>query len=133
VALGQREHLQIFGNDYPTPDGTGVRDYLHVTDLAEGHVAALRALHDPKLLTVNLGTGRGVSVQDMVNTFARVNGVPIAHQVVARRPGDVAVTLADPSLAKTQLHWQAQLDLTRMCADAWRWQSMNPQGFDTPL
>ena len=133
VALGQRQHLQIFGNDYPTPDGTGVRDYLHVTDLAEGHLAALRALDAPKLLTVNLGTGRGVSVQAMVDTFARVNGVPIPHQVVARRPGDVAVTLADPSLAKTQLGWQAQLDLARMCTDAWRWQSMNPQGFDTPL
>jgi UDP-glucose 4-epimerase len=133
VALGQRQHLQIFGNDYPTPDGTGVRDYLHVTDLAEGHVAALRALDTPKLLTVNLGTGRGVSVQDMVDTFARVNGVPIPHHVVARRPGDVAVTLADPSLARTQLNWQAKLDLARMCADAWRWQSMNPQGFDTTL
>jgi UDP-glucose 4-epimerase len=133
VALGQREHLQIFGNDYDTPDGTGVRDYLHVSDLAAGHLAALRALNEPKLLTVNLGTGRGVSVQDMVDTFARVNGVPIPHQVVPRRPGDVAVTLADPRQAKTQLNWEAQYDLARMCADAWRWQSKNPQGFDTPL
>jgi UDP-glucose 4-epimerase len=133
VALGQREHLQIFGNDYDTPDGTGVRDYLHVSDLAAGHLAALRALNEPKLLTVNLGTGRGVSVQDMVDTFARVNGVPIPHQVVPRRPGDVAVTLADPRQAKTHLNWEAKYDLARMCADAWRWQSMNPQGFDTPL
>ncbi len=133
VALGQREHLQIFGNDYDTPDGTGVRDYLHVSDLAAGHLAALRALNKPKLLTVNLGTGRGVSVQDMVDTFARVNGVPIPHQVVPRRLGDVAVTLADPRQAKTQLNWEAQYDLARMCADAWRWQSKNPQGFDTPL
>jgi UDP-glucose 4-epimerase len=133
VALGQREHLQIFGNDYDTPDGTGVRDYLHVSDLAAGHLAALRALNEPKLLTVNLGTGRGVSVQNMVDTFARVNGVPIPHQVVPRRPGDVAVTLADPRQAKAQLNWEAQYDLARMCADAWRWQSMNPQGFDTPL
>jgi UDP-glucose 4-epimerase len=133
VALGQREHLQIFGNDYDTPDGTGVRDYLHVSDLAAGHLAALRALNEPKLLTVNLGTGRGVSVQDMVDTFARVNGVPIPHQVVPRRPGDVAVTLADPRQAKVQLNWEAQYDLARMCADAWLWQSMNPQGFDTPL
>ncbi len=133
VALGQRAHLQIFGNDYDTPDGTGVRDYLHVSDLAAGHLAALRALNEPKLLTVNLGTGRGVSVQDMVNTFARVNGVPIPHQVVPRRPGDVAVTLADPRQAKAQLNWEAKHDLARMCADAWRWQSMNPQGFDTPL
>ena len=133
VALGQRAHLQIFGNDYDTPDGTGVRDYLHVSDLAAGHLAALRALNEPKLVTVNLGTGRGVSVQDMVDTFARVNGVPIPHQVVPRRPGDVAVTLADPRQAKAQLNWEAKHDLARMCADAWRWQSMNPQGFDTPL
>jgi UDP-glucose 4-epimerase len=133
VALGQREALQIFGNDYPTPDGTGVRDYLHVVDLAAGHLAALRALDDPKLLTVNLGTGQGVSVQDMVDTFARVNGVPIPHKVVPRRPGDVAQCLADARQAKALLNWQTELDLDRMCADAWRWQSMNPQGFDTPL
>ena len=133
VALGQREYLQIFGNDYDTPDGTGVRDYLHVCDLAAGHLAALRALNEPKLLTVNLGTGRGVSVQDMVDTFARVNGVPIPHRVVPRRPGDVTVTLADPLQAKVQLNWEAKHDLARMCADAWRWQSMNPQGFDTLL
>lgn len=133
VASGQRAYLQIFGNNYNTPDGTGVRDYLHVCDLAEGHLAALRALHEPTLLTVNLGTGRGVSVQDMVDTFARVNGVPIPHQIAPRRPGDVAQCFADPRQAKTLLNWQTQLDLDRMCADAWRWQSMNPQGFDTPL
>jgi UDP-glucose 4-epimerase len=133
VAFGQREYLQIFGNDYKTPDGTGVRDYLHVTDLAAGHLAALYALNEPKLLTVNLGTGQGVSVQDMVDTFARVNGVPIPYKVVPRRPGDVAITLADPQQAKIQLNWTAQHNLARMCADAWRWQSMNPQGFDTPL
>ncbi len=133
VALGQRPHLQIFGNDYDTPDGTGVRDYLHVCDLADGHLAALRALDAPQLLTVNLGTGQGVSVQAMVDTFARVNGVPIPHQVVARRPGDVAQCLADPRQAQALLKWQTKLDLDRMCIDAWRWQSMNPQGFDTPL
>jgi UDP-glucose 4-epimerase len=133
VALGQREALQIFGNDYPTPDGTGVRDYLHVVDLAAGHLAALRALDDPKLLTVNLGTGQGVSVQDMVDTFARVNGVPIPHKIVPRRLGDVAQLLADTPQAKALLNWQTELGLDRMCADAWRWQSMNPQGFDTPL
>ena len=133
VALGQREALQIFGNDYPTPDGTGVRDYLHVVDLAAGHLAALRALDEPKLLTINLGTGQGVSVQDMVDTFARVNGVPIPHKVVPRRPGDVAQCLADARQAKALLNWQTELNLDRMCADAWRWQSMNPQGFDTPL
>jgi UDP-glucose 4-epimerase len=133
VALGQRTHLQIFGNDYPTPDGTGVRDYLHVVDLAAGHLAALRALAEPQLLTVNLGTGQGVSVQDMVDTFARVNGVPIPHPVVPRRPGDVAQCLADARQAKALLNWQTELGLDRMCTDAWRWQSMNPQGFDTPL
>jgi UDP-glucose 4-epimerase len=133
VALGQRDYLQIFGNDYDTPDGTGVRDYLHVMDLATGHLAALQALDAPKLLTVNLGTGQGVSVQQMVDTFARVNQVPIAHRVVARRPCDVAQCLADATLAKQLLNWQTTLDLDRMCIDAWRWQSMNPQGFDTPL
>ncbi|MBU3646981.1 MAG: UDP-glucose 4-epimerase GalE [Limnohabitans sp.] len=132
VALGQRASLQIFGNDYDTPDGTGVRDYLHVCDLAEGHLAALRALNSPQLLTVNLGTGQGVSVQAMVDTFARVNGVPIPHHVVARRPGDVAQCLADPRQAKALLNWETKFDLDRMCIDAWRWQSMNPQGFDTP-
>jgi UDP-glucose 4-epimerase len=133
VALGQRDHLQIFGNDYDTPDGTGVRDYLHVSDLAAGHLAALRALNEPKLLTVNLGTGRGVSVQDMVDTFARVNEVPIPYKVVPRRPGDVAQCFADPRQARALLNWETQFNLDRMCADAWRWQSMNPQGFDTPL
>jgi len=133
VASGQREFLQIFGNDYDTPDGTGVRDYLHVMDLAQGHVAALRALDAPKLLTVNLGTGQGVSVKQLVDAFARVNGVPIAHRYVARRAGDIAQCFADPTQAQELLNWKAQLGLDRMCADAWRWQSMNPQGFDTPL
>ena len=133
VASGQREFLQIFGNDYDTPDGTGVRDYLHVMDLAQGHVAALRALDAPKLLTVNLGTGQGVSVKQLVDAFARVNGVPIAHRYVARRAGDIAQCFADPTQAQQLLNWKAQLGLDRICADAWRWQSMNPQGFDTPL
>jgi len=133
VALGQREFLQIFGNDYDTPDGTGVRDYLHVMDLAQGHLAALRALSTPQLLTVNLGTGQGISVLQMVKTFEQINGVVIPHRVVARRPGDVAQCLADPTQAHIRLNWRTQLDLKRMVADAWRWQSMNPQGFDTPL
>jgi UDP-glucose 4-epimerase len=135
VASGQRDYLQIFGNDYSTPDGTGVRDYLHVMDLARGHLAALRALASvmPKLLTVNLGTGQGVSVLEMVNTFARVNGAPIPHRFVPRRAGDVAQCLADPQLAKQVLNWQTELSLESMCRDAWRWQKMNPQGFDTPL
>ncbi len=133
VALGRREALQIFGNDYPTPDGTGVRDYLHVVDLAAGHLAALRALDKPKLFTINLGTGHGVSVLDMVNTFARINSVIVPYKVAPRRAGDLAQCLADPRKAKALLNWQAELNLERMCADAWRWQSMNPQGFDTLL
>ena len=137
VALGQRDHLQIFGNDYDTPDGTGVRDYLHVCDLAEGHLAALQALNNtanqPQLITVNLGTGQGVSVMQMVETFARVNGIDIPYRIMPRRAGDVAQCLADPTQARRLLNWQTQHNLDRMCADAWRWQSMNPQGFDTSL
>ena len=133
VASGQRDYLQIFGNDYPTPDGTGVRDYLHVMDLAQGHLAALRALAPdaPQLLTVNLGTGKGVSVLEMVKTFERVNAVPVPYKFVPRRAGDVAQCLADPQLAKKILEWETQLSLERMCKDAWRWQSLNPLGFDT--
>ena len=131
VASGQRDYLQIFGNDYSTPDGTGVRDYLHVMDLARGHLAALLSLASdmPKLLTVNLGTGQGVSVLEMVNTFARVNSVQIPHRFVPRRAGDVAQCLADPQLAKQALDWQTELSLESMCRDAWLWQTMNPMGF----
>ena len=133
VASGQRDYLQIFGNDYPTPDGTGVRDYLHVMDLAQGHLAALRALAPDahRLLTVNLGTGKGVSVLEMVKTFERVNAVHVPHKFVPRRAGDVAQCLADPQLAKKVLKWETQLSLERMCKDAWPWQSLNPLGFDT--
>eukprot|EP01034_Spumella_vulgaris_P024924 gene24924-31319_t len=124
VAVGKREFLSIFGNDYPTPDGTGVRDYIHVVDLAQGHLAALRYLQEKQAsITVNLGTGRGVSVQDLANTFSRVTGVAIPYQFVVRRPGDVASCFADTQLAETALGWKAQLDVDRMCADAWRWQS----------
>jgi len=124
VAAGQRTALSVYGNDYPTPDGTGVRDYIHVCDLAEGHVAALRylALH-PGLLTVNLGTGRPVSVLEMVRAFERASGRAIPCQVVARRPGDVAQYWADPSLAERLLGWRAQYSIDRMCQDAWRWQN----------
>ena len=131
VAIGRRERLSVYGNDYPTHDGTGVRDYIHVTDLAEGHVAALRRLLDlPGSLTVNLGTGRGYSVLDVVNAYASASGRSIPYQVVPRRPGDVAACYADPALAEQLLGWRARHDLTRMCADSWRWQSANPQGFD---
>ena len=132
VAVGRRECLQVFGDDYPTPDGTGVRDYIHVVDLAEGHVAALRHLLErPGSLLVNLGTGRGCSVLDMVRAYAAASGRRIPYQVVARRPGDVAACYADPSLAAERLAWRARHDLARMCADSWRWQSMNPNGFQT--
>lgn len=130
VAVGRREHLQVFGDDYPTPDGTGVRDYIHVEDLAEGHVAALRALLDrPGSLTVNLGTGRGCSVLEVVAAYARASGRAVPYKVVPRRPGDVAACWADPTLARELLGWQARHDLARMCEDSWRWQSMNPNGF----
>lgn len=129
VAVGQRDGLNIFGNDYPTPDGTGVRDYIHVVDLALGHLAALRYLQDRQSsITVNLGTGRGVSVKELVDTFIQVTGVPVPHRYVERRPGDVAICYADTHLAQTVLGWKAELGLERMCQDAWRWQSMNPHG-----
>ena len=132
VAVGRREHLQVFGDDYTTPDGTGVRDYIHVVDLAEGHVAALRRLFDTAgSFTVNLGTGRGYSVLEVVQAYAAASGRPVPYEVVARRPGDVAACYADPAQAQALLGWQARLDLNRMCADSWRWQSLNPKGFDT--
>lgn len=131
VAVGRRDKLSVFGNDYPTPDGTGVRDYIHVTDLAEGHVAALRRLLDtPGSLTVNLGTGRGYSVLELVRAYEAASGRRVPYEIVARRPGDVAACWADPALARELLGWQAQLDLARMCEDSWRWQQLNPQGFN---
>jgi UDP-glucose 4-epimerase len=130
VAVGQREFLSIFGRDYPTPDGTGVRDYIHVVDLAQGHLAALHYLQARQTsITVNLGTGRGVSVQELADTFARVTGVPVPYRFVDRRPGDVAACYADTKLAREALGWQAQLGVERMCQDAWRWQSQNPKGY----
>jgi UDP-glucose 4-epimerase len=130
VAVGQREFLSIFGQDYPTPDGTGVRDYIHVVDLAQGHLAALKYLHDRQAsITVNLGTGRGVSVKELADTFARVTDVPVPYRFVERRPGDVAACYADTRLAQEALGWQAQLGVERMCQDAWRWQSNNPKGY----
>ncbi|MDO9073351.1 MAG: UDP-glucose 4-epimerase GalE [Rubrivivax sp.] len=130
VAVGRRPHLQVFGDDYATPDGTGVRDYIHVVDLAEGHVAALRRLFDaPGPFTVNLGTGRGYSVLEVVRAYAAASGCAVPYQVAPRRPGDVAACYADPALAQRLLGWQARHDLDRMCADSWRWQSMNPEGF----
>jgi len=130
VAVGRRARLQIFGNDYGTADGTGVRDYIHVCDLADGHVAALRYLLDSgRSLTVNLGTGQGYSVLEVVHAYARASGRDIPYVVAPRRPGDVAACYADPSRAAQLLGWRATLGLDRMCADSWRWQRMNPNGF----
>jgi UDP-glucose 4-epimerase len=130
VAIGRRPLLQVHGNDYDTPDGTGVRDYIHVCDLADGHVAALRHLFDHAGgLTVNLGTGQGHSVLEVVQAYARASVREVPYQIGPRRAGDIASCYADPTLAATLLGWQARHDLNRMCADSWRWQSMNPEGF----
>jgi len=130
VALGKLASLAIYGADYPTRDGTGVRDYIHVTDLVLGHLSALDELRKgPRLVTYNLGTGQGISVLEMVRAFERVTGRPVAHHFAPRRPGDVAEAWADPSLARDQLGWSAERGLDQMCADAWRWQEMNPDGF----
>jgi len=131
VAVGQRDKLLIHGNDYPTPDGTGVRDYVHVMDLAEGHVAALRhAETQAGLITLNLGTGRGASVLEVVHAFERASGRPLPYEVGPRRPGDVPAYWGDPSLAEATLGWRAQRGLDQMCADSWRWQQGNPNGYD---
>ncbi|MGV6817395.1 MAG: UDP-glucose 4-epimerase GalE [Thiotrichales bacterium] len=132
VAVGKLERLRVFGNDYDTPDGTGVRDYIHVVDLAKGHVKALETLaaeEAGRLLTVNLGTGQGYSVLDMVKAFEKGSGVSIPFEIVARRPGDIAACYADPSYAQQAIGWQAELDVEAMCADTWRWQSSNPNGY----
>ncbi|MCM1512674.1 MAG: UDP-glucose 4-epimerase GalE [Oxalobacter formigenes] len=132
VAVGRREKLSVFGNDYPTPDGTGVRDYIHVEDLAAAHLAALDKLREgrERFLTLNIGTGRPYSVLEMVAAFEKASGKTIPYEVVARRPGDIAAYYADPSLAKTVLGWRAKYDIVRMCEDTWRWQQNNPNGYD---
>jgi len=133
VAQGRRSHLAIFGDDYDTPDGTGVRDYLHVMDLAEGHVRAMQhVLRHPGLLTVNLGTGNGISVLALVRAFERVSGRRVPYRIAPRRPGDVAAIWADAGMAHRVLGWRATRTLEDMCADGWRWQRMNPQGYATP-
>ena len=130
VAIGRLGELKIYGNDYPTPDGTGVRDYIHVQDLAAGHVAALERIEQlPGCTPINLGTGRGYSVLEMVAAFARASGREIPYHIVERRPGDIAACWADPALAQRLLGWQAGLDIDAMCRDAWAWQSANPQGY----
>ncbi len=130
VAVGRRPEISVYGDDYPTPDGTGVRDYVHVMDLAEGHVAALRRLEaGPGCLTLNLGTGRGYSVLEVIASASRACGRPLPYSVVGRRPGDVAEVVADPGLAAEVLGWRARRSLDEMCADHWRWQEANPEGY----
>ena len=137
VAAGTLQELLVFGDDYPTKDGTGVRDYIHVVDLAQGHIAALRLQGSrqrenkgyPKVVTYNLGTGRGFSVLEMVRAFEGASGRKIPYRIGKRRPGDIATCYADPSLANQELAWRAERGIEEMCADAWRWQSMNPDGY----
>jgi UDP-glucose 4-epimerase len=130
VAVGKLERLSVFGGDWPTPDGTGVRDYIHVLDLAQGHVRAIDyLLRNQGLLTVNLGTGRGYSVLEVVRAFEVASGRSVPYRIVERRSGDIAQCYADPATANRLLGWAAQRDLAQMCADAWKWQSNNPQGY----
>jgi UDP-glucose 4-epimerase len=130
VAVGRRDALSVFGNDYPTPDGTGVRDYIHVMDLVDGHLAAMQVLASRRgVNTWNLGTGRGYSVLEMVSAFENASSRPVAYRIEPRREGDVAECWADPTLAQRELGWQAQRGLEEMLADTWRWQSANPEGY----
>ena len=131
VAVGKLPQLQIYGNDYPTPDGTGVRDYIHVMDLAGGHMRALEKLATgPGLVTYNLGTGKGYSVLEMVKAFAKAAGKNIPYRIVGRRPGDIASCYADPAKAEKELSWKATRDIHAMCLDTWRWQTQNPSGYE---
>ena len=132
VAVGKLEKVHVFGNDYPTPDGTGVRDYIHVVDLARGHVAALKKLEQkPGLFICNLGTGHGYSVLDVINAFSKACGKEIPYVIDPRRPGDIAECWCDPSKAKRELGWEAQYGIEEMCAHSWNWQSHNPDGYKT--
>ena len=131
VAVGKREKLAVFGGDYPTKDGTGVRDYIHVMDLAEGHLKAIEKLEQGSGLHIhNLGTGNGYSVLDMVKAFEAASGKPVPYQIVERRPGDIAECYADPAKAKQELGWEAKLGIEEMCRDGWHWQSQNPNGYE---
>lgn len=131
VAVGKRDKLAVFGNDYDTKDGTGVRDYIHVVDLARGHLAALNTLKKSSgLLKVNLGTGQGYSVLEMIKAFEQASGKPIPYEIVSRRPGDIAACYASPALAKDVLGWEAKLLLQDMVATSWKWQSQNPEGYN---
>jgi len=130
VAIGRLPRLQVFGDDYPTPDGTGIRDYIHVVDLASAHVAAVERLaSNPGILTYNLGTGRGCSVLELIAAFEKTTGFEVPYQIVKRRAGDVTAAYADPSKAERELGWKAKYDLDAMCRDGWNWQQKNPDGF----
>ena len=130
VAVGKLSELSVFGNDYPTPDGTGVRDYIHVVDLALGHLKALdKLISKPGVVTYNLGTGNGYSVLQIIGSFEKASGRKIPYKITGRRSGDVASCYADPSLAEEELGWSAERDIDEMCADSWRWQSTNPDGY----
>lgn len=130
VAIGKRDHLSVFGNDYDTPDGTCVRDYIHVVDLALGHVKAVQKVEGEKgIFIYNLGTGKGYSVLDVVNAFKKASGIDIKYEIVARRAGDLAVCYSDPSKAYKELGWKAERDIEEMCEDSWRWQKQNPNGY----
>jgi len=130
VAVGKLQRLSVFGNDYPTPDGTGVRDYIHVVDLALGHVSALRkVLSGSGAEAYNLGTGKGCSVLELMAAFQRVSGRKIPYTIAPRRPGDVAISYADPSKARRELDWTATRGIEEMCEDAWRWQTNYPNGY----
>ena len=130
VAVGKLPELSVFGNDYPTHDGTGVRDYIHVVDLAKGHIKALQKLEQsPGCVTYNLGTGTGYSVLDMVKAFEKASGKTVAYRIAPRRPGDIAACYADPELARRELGWEAEYGVEAMCQDSWRWQSSNPDGY----
>ncbi|MDM1707282.1 UDP-glucose 4-epimerase GalE [Thiopseudomonas alkaliphila] len=129
VAVGKRKELSVFGGDYPTQDGTGVRDYIHVVDLAKGHVKALQAMHEPNLNVINLGTGQGYSVLDMVKAFEKASGCTIPYKITERRAGDISECYADPTLAEEVLDWRAEKTLEDMCKDTWNWQSKNPEGY----
>ena len=130
VAVGALEKVHVFGNDYPTPDGTGVRDYIHVVDLARGHVAAIKKLEQkPGLFICNLGTGKGYSVLEVIKAYEKACGKTLPYVIDPRRPGDIATVYADPAKAKNELGWVAQYGIEEMCADSWKWQSMNPNGY----
>ncbi|WP_018126364.1 UDP-glucose 4-epimerase GalE [Balneola vulgaris] len=132
VAVGKLEQLSVFGNDYPTPDGTGVRDYIHVVDLAIGHLKAIEKLEeDPGLVIYNLGTGKGTSVLDMVQAFEKASGKKVPYKIAPRRPGDIATCYADPAKAEKELKWKAERGIEEMCNDAWKWQSENPNGYNS--